>query len=269
MPAGRPTRPARRPPSTAAPPGTRPGPADLRRRGPPSGTTTSVDASQGMSGWSQTTTARRSPARVDAGRAEEVVPLEQGASRTGAPARVESATTRRPAAARPRRAPRAPPAPSPRRPWPRARRGGAPRPRRGAAGSAAREARPRGRPRRPVAEPDALVGLVDVGEGARGRAPGTRHTAPPPYSWTRLRMLTSAGEWSRRAVRVRPARATTRPASAGPRLEPVQGGAVRAELRERDLGPGDVARRERRVPAPITCGRGHGPNVPGAPVGGR
>ena len=44
--------------------------------------------------------------------------------------------------------------------------------------------------------------------------PGTRQSAPPPYSLTRLRMLTPGGEWSRNPPS--PARTrTTRPASAG------------------------------------------------------
>ena len=117
-----------------------------------------------------------------------------------------------------------------------------------------------------VAEPHPLVGLVDVGEGTR-RPP--RHEAHGAAA-----VLVDAAADAHLARRV-----VGQTVRSGPdhddatglhraRLEPVEGITVGADLRERDLGPGDVARRERRDPTPVTFSGGHCPNVPGAPARG-
>ena len=81
--------------------------------------------------------------------------------------------------------------------------------------------------------------------------PGTRQNAPPPYSLTRLRMLTPSGEWSARPSGIGPHdHGPARLGRAG--LEPVDRVAVRADFRQRDLGPGHVARRRAARPNPHT-----------------
>ena len=138
--------------------------------------------------------------------------------------------------------------------------------------------RPRQRPRRcagalvilhggAVAEPHPPVRLVHVGEGT-GRS--LRHQAhgPPAVLVHPAADAHALGRVVGQAIGIGPHQ--HHPARfGGAGLEPVERFAVRAELRQGDLGPGDVSRRERRVPTPITCNRGHGPNVPVATNGSR
>ncbi len=119
----------------------------------------------------------------------------------------------------------------------------------------------RGRPGpRSVTEPHPLVRLVHIGEGTGG--PSWHEAQGPPAV-----LVDPAAD--AHALRRMVGRAQGigphdhRPSSLGRAgLEPVDGIAVRAELRQRDLGPSHVTRRERRGPTPITCQRGHGANVP-------
>ena len=153
-------------------------PRGRRGRGS-SGSTTSDDASHGMSGWSHTTTASRPSARVRPGCAEEVVPGQQrrfrrwggrgpgpGRERDHAPGgspvtlfgvRLRTASTQSPSAV----------ALSP--PWRYAVPAGA--------GAAERTRRRTALVGTAVAEPHPLVRLVHVGEGAGGAARHETHGA--------------------------------------------------------------------------------------------
>ena len=214
-----------------------------------SGSTTTAEASHGMSGWSQTTTARRSPAGCDTRGPEEVVSLEQrGLARPRAPRRERNDAADRPAAAL-RGGPRGPPGPSRRRAW-------------------------RSSPPWWCTSPSGGAGAVS-GSRPRPVRPGRRRTTPAGRPGRRRRRrrpsAPAPGTWRPRRTRGRgcgrsplPASGRHRPSARGPhdddatrlgraRLEPVERVAVGAELREGDLGAGDVARRERRGPAPVTC----------------
>ena len=120
-------------------------------------------------------------------------------------------------------------------------------------GALERHRRCRARPawRRAVTEPHPLVRLVHVGEGTGGPSGHEAQGAPavlvdPAADAHALRRVVGhargIGPHDHRPARL---------GRAG--LEPVDRVAVRAQLRERDLGPGHVPRRERRGPTPITC----------------
>ena len=101
--AGRPTPPRRRPPAARAPTAWS---VSCSCSGRPGGTTSgnsrTVEASQGMSGWSQATTARRSPAGCGRGVPKKSCPSSRVVSQ-GDPTRVERATTLRTGRADPSR----------------------------------------------------------------------------------------------------------------------------------------------------------------------
>ena len=173
------------------------------------------ERSHGMSGWSQTTVARRWRRRIErGGRRRSRAPTARIAlgERSASPRVPETPAHAPTAPDRSRhRAPRAPPPPIARRRWPPGRRA-AQRSPSGGARSGVPAPRPVTRH-----EPHPLIRQVHVGE-APGRWPGTRQTAPPPYSCTRLRMLDAFGRHlDHRSVRpaVCQRTNTTRPPSAG------------------------------------------------------